>query len=419
MQISWLLDGALLFAFSIPVVMKYRILPVERTPYWLFAILFLLLTINIIVSVYPKTFRKFGVDTIKSWILGLVLLIVVGGVTVTAIADRHRIAPVWEVHDIVIQQEAAMRYLVQHKNPYKETYFGTPVESFHYDEQGKPAVNPALYHFVMPPWYLLFPFVFYTPFNHIIGYFDGRIVLLFCLLGTLFVLVKWFRNQAIARLAIILTALSPGIIDYFIEGRSDSFALFWLLLAVYLLDKRYLLWSAFVFGLALMSKQTVWFAAPFYFTGVWLATKKSITNALRYGLVTLGIVLVLSGPFLLWDSRAFFDSIIYYLTGGAAHGYPISGYGFGMVLYEFGFIKDLHAYYPFIIWQLIFGIPALIFSLFLYARKPSPSQLFISYAVSLLVVWYFSRYLNNSHLGYISSVFALGLFKRWDEQELK
>ena len=42
-MLATVLDSILLFAFAVPVVMKYRILPVEGTPYWLFGILFLIL----------------------------------------------------------------------------------------------------------------------------------------------------------------------------------------------------------------------------------------------------------------------------------------------------------------------------------------------------------------------------------------
>src|SRR3989344_2072055 len=166
------IGAVLLFALSIPVVMGYRILPIEGTPYWLVGILFVLLTVNIL---RPKLIK---------FLLWPIIIIVLGATMWTAIVDRSKTAPVYGVHDIILQQETAMRFLLQGKNPYKEQYFGTPVEEFNYDEPGNPdASNPALYHFVMPPWYLLFPYGIYFLSTPLLGYFDGRMASLAAMLG--------------------------------------------------------------------------------------------------------------------------------------------------------------------------------------------------------------------------------------------
>lgn len=402
------INAVLLFALSIPVVMKYRILPVTGTPYWLFGILFAILTANVIISLCRPKLEK-----LKSFFMWSAIVIVIGGVTVTAIMDRSKTAPVFGVHDIIIQQEAAMRFLIEGKNPYKETYFQTPLAAWPYDELGQTAVNPALYHFVMPPWYLLFPFAFYFVSLPILGYFDGRIPLLFLLFATLSVLSRWFKSKDIGRLAVILTALSPAVLDFFIEGRSDGFVLFWLVAAFCLLEKRKLTLSAIMFGLAIVSKQTSWFALPFYFYYFWILEKKDIIRSLIVFLVTIVMV---AGPFLLWDAGAFIESTISYLSGTAPHSYPIFGYGLGMLLYSSGLIKDTHAYYPFVLWQAIFGIPVALLVMRWILRKPLMSRLLIGYAVTLAVIWYFSRYLNNSHLGYLSSIFIIGVLKDIDEK---
>lgn len=413
----FLLEAILLFAFSIPVVMGYRILPVTGTPHWLFGVLFLLLITNIFLALKRATgkWQTFIVQA-REHIVWFILIIVVGGTTVTAIVDRSQTAPVFGVHDIILQQEAAMRFLLSGKNPYKETYFGTPLASWHYDESGKTAINPALYHFVMPPWYLLFPLPIYAVSIPIVGYFDGRMALLVTLAGLLFVLSKWFKKRPIALLAITLTALSPATINYFIEGRSDIFALFWFIWSLYLLEKKQLFWSSVIFGLALMSKQTIWFAVPFYLALLWVERKKDIPSTFLYGGIAAIVSLLVAGPFLLWDFRAFFDSTVWYLSGNTAHGYPISGYGLGMMLYELHAISDIHAYYPFIIWQILFGLPIFIISLKWFLQKPTIWKMIIGYSLSLSVFWYMSRYFNNSHLGFLSSIFAIGALKYMDEE---
>ena len=419
LMMSPTLDALLLYALAIPIVMQYRLLPIDGTPYWLFGILFIVLTANVVISGYPNILGiwKKHLDRIKDIFLVIVLSIVLVGVMVTAIVDRARTAPVYGVHDIILQQEAAMRFLIVGKNPYKETYFGTQVESFNYDEPGDTeAVNPALYHFVMPPWYLLFPFSFYYSVRPVVGYFDGRFVSLFCMIALLFVIRKWFKHPAVGRTAIILSALSPAVFDYFIEGRSDVFAFFWLIFSLWLLERKKYLWSAGVIALAFMSKQTTWFVFPFYAVYMWVSMRASYVRMIP-SLAVIGVVVaLLAAPFMVWDSAAFLNSVIFYLSGNAPHSYPVSGYGLSMVLKEIEIIRDIHAYYPFAVWQAVFGIPALI-GLSMWLRKaPAMSKLLVAYGVLLTIIWYTSRYFNNSHLGYISMIFVLGLAKDADEQ---
>jgi hypothetical protein len=410
------LESLLLFLLSIALVMQFRILPVEGTPYWLFGVLFAILTTNVVFSLYPpRGWKTALLSRVRLWLLVGAVGIALGATTITAIVDRHKTAPIYGVHDIILQQEAAMRFILEGKNPYKETYFNTPMEDWHYAELGRDAINPALYHFVMPPWYLIFPFFFYAFSLPILGYFDGRFVLLACMIGTIIILLRWFKNKDIGRLAATLIALSPAIAPYFIEGRSDAFALFWLLWALYLLDRASYVWSAIIMGLALMSKQTIWFAAPFYALYMWVRVGKSIPKTSGYLLWTAVVVLGIAGPFLLWDAQAFIASVILYLSGGTETGYPVSGYGLGMVLYQAGVISDIHAYYPFVLWQLGLGVPTLILASRFLLADTRMSRLFMAYALSLLVIWYVSRYFNNSHISYIGSLFILGILKHWDE----
>ena len=132
-----------------------------------------------------------------------------------------------------------------------------------------------------------------------------------------------------------------------------------------------------------------------------------------------GMAVLFCVPFIIWNAHAFFDSVIFYLSGNTAHGYPVSGYGLGMVLYEKGIIKNIHDYYPFFLWQAIAGGVALIIGFIWMMRKPTLSRLIIAHAASLLVIWYVSRYFNNSHVAYISSLFILGMLADSDSNGSK
>lgn len=410
-----IISAVALLALSVPVVFRYRILPVDGTPYWLFGILFFVLLFNLLLSFFPHVVGKKLQERIKTLFLWTTLTIVLGGTMVTAMVDRSKTAPVYGVHDIILQQEAAMRFFLGGKNPYKETYFGTPLASFNYDEPGNPdAINPALYHFVMPPWYLLFPFGFYFVSIPLLGYFDGRMPLLFTAFALLVLISRWFKSKDLGAIAIIFTALSPATVDFVIEGRSDFFALFWFIWALFLLEKKRVFVSAIVFALAIASKQTIWFSAPFYLAYLWWTVER--TKVWQSMALALGTVLLVAGPFLLWDANAFLESTVFYLSGNAQRPYPVSGYGWGMVLWSMGVIADLHAQYPFVLWQVAVGFPVLLVFLRLLKKKTRLSYLLLGYASFLFVVWYFSRYFNNSHLGYLSSVFVLGGLKMLDEE---
>jgi len=319
---------------------------------------------------------------------------------------RHQTAPTYNVHDILLQQEATIRFLVKGKNPYSENYFGTPLEKWHYSDT---EVNPALYHFVMMPFYLDFALPFYYVSNHTIGFFDGRIPLLFLFFSVLalgFILIK---DQEKRHSFLILLTFNPLTLRYMLEGRSDVFMYGFLFLGLFLLHiKRYSL-AGVPIALAFAVKQSAWPFFPFYFFYLFFKTKnlyKTFKLLVPFAATFLLVVL----PFFLWNQQAFLDSTINYLSGKTTYAYPISGYGFGRILNELGVIKSLKEYYPFQFWQLLVGLPVLILLIRYLKSAPDVGRLILVYGIFLFVYWYFSRYFHNSHLGYISMVFITAYF---------
>lgn len=386
------LDGIVLFMLAVPFVMKYRISPGD-TPYWLFTAIFIILLSYFFVT-------KNSLKTIIVW---LVILLTVGSALFSSIVWRHQVAPEFGVHDIILQLESAMRFTLDGTNPYKATYFGTPLEKWHYSDT---EVNPALYHFVMPPFYLLFSFPFYVVSNMLFGFFDGRMPLIFSFFGILGILTWWVKSTE-RPLALALFAFNPGTIDYFVEGRSDFYMFIFLVASLFLLYNKKVLWSCFFLALAFAVKQSVWPFFPLYFYYIF----KEYNNKLFQGLATFAITfLVIIAPFLVWDAQSFLDSTVFYLTSSGETNYPISGYGFGMLMHQFGFISDVHGYFPFTAFQLVVGLPVLVFLCVWLSKKPSIRNLMFAYGIFLFVFWYFSRYFNNSHIGFISSVFLVSYF---------
>lgn len=392
------IDTILLFSLIIPFIMGYRISPFG-TQYWLFGIIFSEMLLYVLADIYVLSKLKY--EMVKNLLLWLLLFTIIGSSFAATIYHRHITHPVYQIHDIILQQEAAIRYFLDGKNPYAESYFGTFLEQWNYSEK---EINPALYHFVMEPFYLLFSLPFYFLSNRTIGYFDGRIPLFslfFLLVALAFILVK---NGEQKRLFVILLAFHPSMLPYTLEGRSDIFMYAFMFLSFYLLHKKKYTLSSLPLALSFAVKQSAWPLFPFYFYYLIIKTR----NIRKIGLSLLmffSVFLVVILPFFLWNQKAFWDSTIGYLNGSVSNSYPVSGYGIGSVLIELGIIRDKFSYYPFILWQIIIGIPVILI-LFKYMKKQKNIQsMILSYGIFLLIYWYFSRYFNNSHIAFISLIF--------------
>ncbi len=397
------LDSILLFAFVIPFIMTYRISP-GATPYWLFGLIFLGLFLYILFDILNLKDRTYSL--LKTNFLWGMIIVVIGSALFSSIIVRHQTSPIYNVHDIILQQEASIKFFLHGTNPYLTTYFNTSLAQWHYSDT---EVNPALYHFVMEPFYILFTVPFYLVMGHTIGFFDARVPLFFLFLMTLIFASKLDKNQDKKRELMTILAFNPATLGYFLEGRDDIFMFAFLFAAFYFIYKKNIFLSSILMALAFAIKQSVWPIFPFYFAYLYFKNRslaKTIKDIIPFAVTFIIIV----APFALWNMNAFFDSTILYLSGNAVHSYPIAGYGFGMVLNSLGFIKDIHSYFPFWIFQAVIGIPLMTVLIFWQKRKNTIFRLVLSYGLFLFVFWYLSRYFNNSHLGYLSTVFITAYF---------
>lgn len=406
------LDSILLFVLVVPFIMAYRLSP-GPTPYWLFGLIFLGLLIYLILDIYKLSEKLyFKLKNITLWVI---IAMVLGSAFFSVIVVRHQVAPVYTVHDIILQQEAAIRFFIHGTNPYEVTYFGTPLEQWHYSDT---EINPALYHYVMQPFYLIFALPFYSLSNNIIGYFDARIPLYFLFFSLLIFASFLVKDQNKKRLFITLLAFNPAMLSYTLEGRSDVFMFSFLFMGLYLLHiKKYFL-AGIPIALAFAVKQSVWPILPFYLLFLYLKTGKfTLTlKSLVPFIITFAVFIL---PFFFWNPKAFLDSTIFYLSGNTPNSYPISGYGLGMILHDAGVINDLRQYYPFHIWQLVIGLPLLLILLKVLKKKSTVGRLILVYGIFLFVYWYLSRYLNNSHVGYLSMVFITAYFWPEDRKDVE
>lgn len=400
------LDSILLFALVIPFVMTFRIGPGD-TPYWLFSTIFLSLLVYIVLDLLK--IKENIYFKCKQLTLFLIILEVIGSAFFASIIVRHQTVPWYGAHDIILQQESAIRFLIHGKNPYQETYFGTPLEKWHYSDT---EVNPALYHFVMQPFYLISAIPFYFASNKLFGFFDGRMPLLFFFFVLLYFAHKLIRDKSQKLQFLILLAFNPAMLGYTLEGRSDIYMFTFMFIGLFLLYKNKFSLAGVPMALAFTIKQSIWPFLPFYVFFIYFKTRnitKVLKDLLPFIITSSTIVL----PFLIWNYKAFLDSTVFYLSGNTQYSYPISGYGLGKLLNQIGIIGNIKSYYPFHIWQAFIGLPAMIILIIYLKRKPEIKRLIIVYGIFLFVYWYLSRYFNNSHLGFLSIVFLTAYF--WPE----
>jgi len=306
--------------------------------------------------------------------------------------------------DGLIQTEEAVRMLLQGRNPYTEDYFGTPLETAPFPIYP----SPALYHLA----YLPFTFLVHVPFAYPIwrsgGWYDGRVVYIVCLLLGL-PIVASMAVRATRRLALVTAlGLNLPLLTFTADGRNDILGLFCVLVSVFLASRGHRSLSMVMMALGCASKQTVWFALPFYVLYL-LRGDISVRSVGRLArqvwpfLLTLAVVV---GPFLLWDFRSFVDDTVLYLTGQLPTSYPLWGMGFGTLLRMLGLVISETSYVPFWIPQLILGLPVLGLLMVYQTRHNGLRAFWFGYAALQMVLGYFSRIFQDNYLIIIFTAFS-------------
>jgi hypothetical protein len=348
---------------------------------------------------------------------------------------RRQSGPASYSHDGgVIQTEATIDYLLEGRNPYVEDYVATPMAEWGINE-----FRTALYHYPYLPWTFLFSAPFRLLADRAIGWYDQRFVYLLLFALTLLLAPGLARQTDLKLSLVMVIGLNPIMGSDLIYGQNDSFVLAWVLLSLWLWVRgqqetksgstesdgvqghagRGWAWaSAAAFGLACASKPTAWFLLPFYLlllaggdaSDLWRRPGAWLKRAWLRGWPGLLVAVLAIGPYLVWDPRAMIDDVWRWSNGTSSTAYQIWGWGASNLVLAAGWVKSRFDYWSFWLPQLIVSLPLLVALVWRQVRENRPARAFWGYGLLLLAFFFFSRFLNENYLGYITAVLAVGTF---------
>jgi hypothetical protein len=318
---------------------------------------------------------------------GLILL----PAALLAVGLRDATEPWYFTNDSTYQIEIAGEMILDGETPYGRDYEGTGLERFYPAAgfEGAPDRQVALTHFAYFPgtpltaaaWRLLpSPFDDYRILVLLATFAAAGIVLLFpaplgwrlagaavVAANPLAVRAAWFGTADMPSLALVLLAFALAL-----RGRPTG--------------------AAAALAGALLLKQFALVAVPFL--AVLLLTRGASRKTLWRSAAAFAAVLVAGFlPFLIADAGALWDDTVAYGTGT----YRIIGYGLAGVLVGAG-VVERDGDYPFALMALLVWVPVTAWLLLGQARSRAAWQAAAGFAVSVFVLFYVSRVLQNSYL---------------------
>lgn len=326
------------------------------------------------------------------------------------ILQRHIEGPATHAHDGLMQTEAAMQFLLAGKNPYVENYLDTPMAQF---KGGEPPFTDApLYHNAYLPFLFISSLPFYLVSQSALGWYDQRFVYGLLFIITLLLLPHLVTRQR-DKLSLLCAFGLNFLFAYFLaDGRNDIVVLFGLVLTTVLLARRWTFASAIVLGLTIAVKHSAWFFVPLYF--FYLLPERISRAAIRDAVARMIPVVVVAAivfiPFLIWDGAAFIDDTVSYVIGTSANSFPMKGWGFSTLLLAARIIPSPESSFPLGLFEILFGLPVLIWLLMRQRRENTLSQVWFGFAVLSGVVEYFSRFFSDNYVVFVVQALVISSF---------
>ena len=354
-------------------------------------------------------------NLIKTGLLITLTVLVALGPQATAIYYRHITKPFTYITDSAVQTEEAVKMVLNGKNPYVEDYNKTPLEPM--DPK-----SPALQHYVYLPVTFLLPVPFYLMIKGVLGWFDLRLVYMLFYILLIYSVTRLTPNRIYQRCLIMVFALNPDVVYYFVYGTNDIMATTCLVVSIVLLAKRRYLWSAVLFGAALLTKQFILLVLPFYLLYLYGQSKSPIRDKngqwspmVKAGSVILVMVIVFALPFALWNFNAFIDDIIRYPYGTSATSWNIAGWGSSKAALETGLIKGEKDYYPALPFYIVVLLPLVAAMFWKQLKRNDIRTMLLAGAITIFVFVTFSRFTHNNYFYYATSLIFISYFGDFPE----
>jgi len=375
-----------------------------------------LLTFVLVVAVFSAYLRSRSCVTVGMVLANLSVIATVLWPLTAHIAVRHRTGDIRFTHDGgVFYTEQAIQYVLEGRNPYAETYLGTPVEQkFAADPgwQGWP-YQPILNFFPYLPFPVLAGLPLYWISQQIVGFYDQRFLYLPAL-----ILLMWLVPRLFPRrwrpAAISIALLNPAVTVYFIQGTNDILLMLWIIAGFAALQRRRDGLAAVCWGLASATKQFAWFIWPFALM-YWWPESGGFTQRFRGTVRKLWPAFAAAAavvlPFALWNPKEFLNDAILFNFGLLGSFYPFGGtpgYGFPNILLALGIVPTVHHEFPLAVFQLVVGGAVIIAGMRNIRRERSAAGIMRMTALSLFTFLFFSRMFHYNYFGVISTLVLLG-----------
>jgi hypothetical protein len=370
--------------------------------------------------VFPERGETAVSPTRRQRLLFMARLIIVFYVLMTAvllftgfnIAQRRAEGPATHAHDGLIQTEIAIEYLLDGKNPYTENYLDTPMADF--TGQEPPLTDAPLYHNAYLPFLFIGSIPFYLLSQWAFGWYDQRFVYLLAY-GVILLALPALVAKPRDKLALLIAfGLNFLFVYYLADGRNDIMIMLWLVLSLVFLSRGRIAASALFIGLAVATKHQAAFFLPFYF--LYLLPKRpklaDLLLLVRQTWPLYVVVAVIVLPFLLWDSAAFIEDTVLYLTGAIETSFPMKGWGFSTLLLAFNLVADPEAAFPFWLFELIFGLPALLWLLWRQWQDNHLQNVLIGFAIFSFVFQFFSRFFSDNYFVFTLQLLVIAYFSQ-------
>lgn len=417
------IDAVLLFIFVFKFIPLFyaRVsvyLYVLKDNYLVFFIIPLLLVGCYLMAGFIRSLRR--TPFIRIGIIVFIAVFMIGSLLGLQILVRKQTKPFLFIHDGAVQTEEAVAALASGQNPYGFDYSKTTFGAFpdYFSNATRP--NPALHHYVYPP----LPVVVGVPFAWLsrvaVGWFDVRFMYLISFIALIAAAALLCSDREKRIVVLILMIFNPYFIQFFIAGFNDVFFLGFIAIAAMLLRFRKVMLAAIAVGLSVASKQPAALLVPFFFAYVFAATQER--DRLRYTLKIAAVTAITAAaiilPFFAWSPSRFIDDTLRFATGAAAASYPISGFGLGQLLVSSGTVPSMWSGYPFWLWQLVLGVPALVALVAWQLKSNSIGRMLAGYAAFSFLMLFVSRYFNDSHLAMLSVVAIMAYAAPWNLRDV-